>query len=111
MSAARDGSGDVRAGRRRHGRVPAAPAQEEEGNGVGKLESGARKLTAQSIWTEEGRERKIDGEAELRREAAMAAGGAGADSARYWLERARERVEEAKGEAREALVRRIEAGW
>jgi len=41
VSAARDGSGNVRAGRRRHGRVPAAPAQEEKGNGVGKLESGA----------------------------------------------------------------------
>ena len=47
---------------------------------------------------EEGRERKIDGEAELRREAAMAAGGAGADSARYWLERARDEAEEVEGE-------------
>jgi hypothetical protein len=58
------------------------------------------------------RRTEIDGGAELRRGATMAAGDAGAlevDSARCWLEQARERVEEAKGEAREALARRIEA--
>jgi len=49
VSAAHDGGGNRRAGRRRHGRVPAVPAQEEEGSGVGKYESGVRKLTAGSI--------------------------------------------------------------
>ena len=60
------------------------------------------------------RRTEIDGGAELLRGATMAAGDAGAlevGSARGWLERARERVEEAKGEAREALARGIEAGW
>jgi len=60
------------------------------------------------------RRTEIDGGAELRRGEAMAAGDAGAlevDSARGWFERAQKRVEEAKGEAREALARRIEAGW
>ena len=55
VSAARDGGGDRRAGRRRHGRVPAARVQEEEGNGVGKHESGAGKLTTASNRAEKGR--------------------------------------------------------
>ena len=55
VSAAHDGGGDRRAGRRRHGRVPAAPAEEEKGEGVGKHEGRAGKLTAVSIWAEGGR--------------------------------------------------------
>ena len=63
------------------------------------------------------RRTEIDGGAELRRGEAMAAGDAGAlevDSARGWLERARERVEEAKGEVVRLGAQRIEArrrGW
>ena len=47
VSAARDGGGDRRASRRRQGRVPAAPAEEEKGEGVGKHE-GARESSPRS---------------------------------------------------------------
>ena len=41
---------------------------EREGKRVGELEGSAGKLTARSIWMEEGRERELDGGAELRRD-------------------------------------------
>ena len=63
------------------------------------------------------RRTEIDGGAELRRGKAMAADDAGAqevDSARGWLKRAREPVEEAKGEVVRLGAQQIEArrrGW
>ena len=64
-----------------HG-VPAAARRQTgggmagtEGEKLGELEWVARKLTAQSIWTEDGRREKLDEKAELRRRAAMAPDG------------------------------------
>ena len=69
---------------------PAAARPEPKGEKLGELEWVARKLTAQSIWTEDGRREKLDERAELRRGAAMAPDGREADSARERVKRARD---------------------
>jgi len=78
--------------------------RDSSGERVGEEEGVAWKLTEGSIRAEEGRERGLDGEGR------SSGGGNGgrvwreADSAGERLEWARGRVEEAKGEAREALA-------
>ena len=69
---------------------PVAARPEPKGEKLGELEWVARKLTAQSIWTEDGRREKLDERAELRRGAAMAPDGREADSARERVKRARD---------------------
>jgi len=80
---ARSARGGAASNRRRHGR-------NRSGEKLGELEWVARKLTAQSIWTEDGRREKLDERAELRRGAAMAPDGREADSAREQVKRARD---------------------
>ena len=67
--------------------APARAVPKREGKRVGELEGSAGKLTAQSIWMEEGRERELDGGAELRRD-------------RQWWPRHHRPIQPAQGDAK-----------
>ena len=105
----------------RHGRRAARPTRGSgvprrrsspvwNGERVGEGEGLAGKLTAGSVWAEGGRRGKIDERGRSSGERQWRPAMAGPIPAGFGRGRAREWVEEGKGEAREVRARRIRAG-
>ena len=91
--------------------VPATAVPGAREKRVGEHEWDIGMLTVLSNWTEEGRRGKIDERGQSSGEWQWRPGSAGPIPAEFGRGRAREWVEEAKGEAREALAQGIKAGW